>query len=82
MTHQIADVVSVVGQFVARTRGVPADSVDESTPLFAEGLLDSFSLVELTTELESALGIRIGDGLLLPEDFETPARLFERLGQL
>jgi acyl carrier protein len=82
MTNQIAEVVALVGRFVARTRGVPADSVREDTPLFAEGLLDSFSLVELTADLEAGLGMTIPDGQLLPEDFETPTTLFGRLGQL
>ena len=72
-------VLRVVAEFVARTRSVPVESVKADTKLFQEGLVDSFAVVELTAELEKMLSARLGDGTLLPEDFETPKVLFERL---
>jgi acyl carrier protein len=82
MTCDLSQVVGIVDDFVARTRGVPAKSVEPATRLLQEGLLDSFSLVELMGEIESALGSRIPEGALIPEDFETPTLLFKRLQSL
>jgi acyl carrier protein len=82
MECDLPRVVEVVARFVARTRGVPVVAVQPDTRLLQEGLLDSFSLVELIAELESVLGTRLPDGMLLPQDFETPEMLFGRLQQI
>ncbi len=82
MNCELPQVLSVVSQMVARTRGVPEGTVRPSTNLLQEGLLDSFGLVALVGELEKMLGAKIPDGMLLPEDFETPEVLCERLKQL
>ncbi len=82
MKCELGQIVEVVAGFVARTRGVPATSVQSGTGLLQEGLLDSFSLVELMGELEAALGCAIPEGMLIPVDFETPTVLFERLRRL
>lgn len=82
MDCALPQVVEIVARFVARTRGVPADSLQPTTRLLQEGLLDSFGLAELTAELELALGASLQEGALLPEDFETPQVLCERLRQL
>jgi acyl carrier protein len=78
----VPQVVEVVASFVARTRGLPGDTVQPATKLLQEGLLDSFGLVELIADLESALGASLPEGTLLPEDFETPQVLCDRLRQL
>jgi acyl carrier protein len=82
MECELPLIVDVVGRFVARTRGLPAATVQPETMLLQEGLLDSFSLVELIAELESALGASLAEGTLLPEDFGSPQILCERLRQL
>ena len=48
---------------------------DRDASLFAAGVLDSFSLVDLVTLLESECGIRIGDKDLRPENFDTLAKV-------
>jgi acyl carrier protein len=82
MDFDLSSVVEVVGGFVARTRGVPGDSVRATTLLFQEGLLDSFAVAELIAELAAAFGASWEEGTLLPQDFESPQVLFERLQQL
>jgi acyl carrier protein len=77
-----SQISEIVGSFLARTRGISAEVVQPSTPLLREGLLDSFSLVELTLDLEQALGVTLQEGTLLPEDFDTPQVLCERIQQL
>jgi acyl carrier protein len=47
---------------------VPADG---SVSLFSEGVIDSFSLVELMAALEESLGVAIPDAELMPSRFET-----------
>ncbi|MCG6927995.1 MAG: phosphopantetheine-binding protein [Acidobacteria bacterium] len=82
MNCRLPEIVEVVARFVARTRGVDESTVEPTTQLLQEGLVDSFGLVELIVELESHLGTTLAEGTLLPEDFETPQVLFERLQQL
>jgi acyl carrier protein len=38
--------------------------------------------VELIAELEKQLGLQLPDGSLIPEDFETPQVLYDRLQEL
>lgn len=79
MTIAIENVVAVVDQFVVRTKGFPAGSVAADTALMREGYVDSFGIAELTTEVERALGLQLPAGTLIPEDFESPRVLWERL---
>ncbi len=48
---------------------------DRHTSLFTSGLLDSFSLVDFVTLLESECGIKVADAELRPENFDTIARV-------
>jgi acyl carrier protein len=75
-------VIAVVAHFVTRTRGAQKRAMGADTKLFQEGLLDSFGVVELSAELERAAGAPIPEGELIPDDFESPRTLFERLQQL
>jgi acyl carrier protein len=47
-----------------------------------DGYLDSFALVELIADLEKHLNTPLEDGALIPEDFETPETLYNRLQEL
>lgn len=82
MKCELNQVVKLVGAFVAKTRGVPEASVTAETKLFQEGFVDSFSLVELTVALEQGLGVPLPDGTLIPEDFESPRAVYDRLLQV
>lgn len=48
---------------------------DRDGSLFLAGVLDSFSLVDFVTLLESECGIRISDDELRPENFDTLAKV-------
>jgi acyl carrier protein len=76
---ELPQVLTWVREFVTQKRGVAADAIQPDTPLLREGCLDSFQLVELIVVLEKRLGETIPDGMLIPEDFETPTTLCERL---
>ncbi len=82
MDCDLAQVLRVVAGFVARTRGVSEADVTVLTRLLEAGLIDSFGVAELIAELEEALGTTLPEGALLPQDFESPEVLFERLRQL
>ena len=67
---------------IAPQRGKSAAAIHANTALLRDGYLDSFALVELIAELEKQLNISLPDGSLIPEDFETPEVLFNRLQEL
>jgi acyl carrier protein len=48
---------------------------DRDGSLFRAGVLDSFSLVDFVTLLESECGIRVGDDDMRPENFDTLAKV-------
>lgn len=58
-------------QVVAASRTIPAP--DES--LFDSGVLDSFTLVDLASQLETNFGIKIPDSDLTPRKFDTIERI-------
>jgi acyl carrier protein len=78
----VEKILPIVSQFVTETRGAPAQPIVAGTKLLADGLLDSFALVDLIGELETALSLSLPAGALIPEDFETPATLAARLTEL
>jgi acyl carrier protein len=58
-------------QAVTDSKTIPAE--DES--LFQSGTLDSFTLTDLATELESKFKIKIPDADLTPRKFDTIERI-------
>jgi len=48
---------------------------DRDCSLFLSGILDSFTLVEFVTVLEKECGIRVDDGDLRPENFDTISKV-------
>lgn len=74
--------LGVVRRFVESKRGKPTQGIGPTTALLRDGYLDSFALVELIVELEKQLAIELPDGALIPEDFETPQVLYDRLQEL
>ena len=79
MDVPIDSILDVIRNFVEKKRGKPAAAITASTPLLRDGYLDSFALVELIAELEKQLNLSLPDGSLIPEDFETPEVLHDRL---
>lgn len=62
-------------------RGTAA--LGETTSLVKSGWVDSFGIVEIVSFLESDLGVKLPDGEVVPENFESLAtirRMLERVG--
>ena len=57
----------------AQQARTPMPARDES--LFLSGLLDSFSLVDFVTLIESECDIKVDDNDLRPENFDTIAKV-------
>jgi acyl carrier protein len=65
-------------------KSIHAVSASETDPppdenLFDSGLLDSFTLVDLASQLESTFGVKIPDSDLTPRKFDTLARIEGRI---
>ncbi|MGA2146034.1 MAG: acyl carrier protein [Bryobacteraceae bacterium] len=58
-------------------KGVAAEPVDPAPgdSLFESGLLDSFSLADLVTELEKEFAIKVPDSDLVPRKFDSIDRI-------
>jgi len=53
--------------------------VARNESLFESGVLDSFALVDLVSALEQGFGIKIPDSDLIPQRFESIARIEQYL---
>jgi acyl carrier protein len=58
-------------------KGFAAEPVDPAPgdSLFESGMLDSFSLADLVTELEKEFGIKVPDSDLVPRKFDSIDRI-------
>lgn len=79
MKANIDQVRSVIAGFVTKNRGLDGGKINNDTELLRDGYLDSFSVVSLSNEIESALSLSLPSGTLLPEDFESVQVLYDRL---
>ncbi len=62
-------------EFMRGELGLDDEDLDDDTPIFSQGLLDSFSLVELVAFLESKAGIRVGAMDVNLENLDTVGRI-------
>ena len=53
--------------------------VDAETPLLSSGLVDSFGVIGLLSDLESHYGVIIEPEEVDAESFDTPVQILERL---
>lgn len=49
--------------------------IDENRPLIGTGLLDSLALMDLIMFIEERTGLKVPDGDVTPENFETVSRI-------
>jgi acyl carrier protein len=61
-------------EIVRRVAAKPVDPAPDES-LFESGLLDSFSLTDLVSELEAEFSIRVPDADLTPRKFDSIARI-------
>ena len=73
------DVEMKVADFVMRHLLARADrtAVARDESLIAGGLLDSLAVVELTTFVEDAFGVKVEDEEVVPANFETIQKIAE-----
>jgi len=74
--HQEARIRKIVEEVAKKP--VPAGPEDS---LFESGLLDSFALADLVGGLEKEFGIRIPDSDLVPQRFDSIARIAKFLAE-
>ena len=65
---------SRITEIVRRVAGKPVNFSPEES-LFESGLLDSFSLTDLVSELETEFSIRVPDSDLNPRKFDSVSRI-------
>ena len=56
--------------------------IKDDTPLFARGIIDSFSIVSLKSWLEKKTGVRIPDEMGTVENFETVNKIVDLVEKL
>ena len=61
--------------FLQTELGVDLAGVEDDTPLFSTGLIDSFALVSLLTFLEESAGVRADPADVNLENLDTIARI-------
>ena len=60
----------------------PEVEFEKDTQLFESGILDSFDLLIIVSELESLFEVSIPGELLIPEHFNTPGKILGLLDKL
>jgi acyl carrier protein len=75
------DIEGIVSNYVTHelTLSGPAD-LRPGDSLISSGVLDSIGLLRLVLFLEERFGVKVGDGDLVPENFETIERIVEFVG--
>lgn len=63
-------------EYILRRIRKPGIKIDESTPLFSSGLVDSLALADVLAKLEDLTHTRIPPGKVQPQDLETVSRMF------
>jgi hypothetical protein len=76
-------VLEVVREHVREESGNSrVDTIDAETKLLQAGLVDSFGIVVLAEKVSEVFKLDPDRGQLVPEDFQTPRALFERLKRM
>lgn len=58
----------ILGEVLA---GSSRAQIDPDESLISSGILDSMALLQLVTFIEERFGVTVGDGELIPSNFET-----------
>ena len=61
--------------YLKERMGLQVESIDDSTPLFSSGLLDSFSLMELIMFVESEAGVLMNPADVSFENLDSVDRI-------
>jgi acyl carrier protein len=63
-------------EYIRRRIRKPGLKIDENTPLFSSGLIDSLALADVLAKLEDLTHTRIPPGMVQPQDLETVDLMF------
>lgn len=66
---------SITNYLQQAAREARTEMPERTASLFDAGLLDSFSLVEFVSLLETEYGLRVSDAELKPSNFDTIAKI-------
>jgi acyl carrier protein len=64
-------------EYIVRRIRKPGLTIDENTPLFSSGLVDSMALADLLAELEDLTHLRIPPGMVQPKDLDKVTIMFD-----
>jgi acyl carrier protein len=64
-------------EYIIRRIRKPGVTIDESTPLFSSGLIDSLALADVLAKLEDLTHTRIPPGMVQPKDLDRVPLMFE-----
>jgi acyl carrier protein len=64
-------------EYIVRRIRKPGVTIDETTPLFSSGLVDSLALADVLAKLEDLTHTRIPPGMVQPKDLDKVPLLFE-----
>jgi acyl carrier protein len=56
----MAAITEQIKAFLDQDLGIAVGELDNDTPLFSEGIIDSFALISLVVFIEETFGFRIG----------------------
>lgn len=62
-------------------QGGDRKSIEFDEPLISSGVIDSLAMLRLISFLEQELAVKIGDGEVVPENFETLRKIVEFVEQ-
>ena len=81
MERSADTVLRVISESIVRAKGDLSTPLTLDTPLL-EGLVDSFGLIELSEDIARALDLPLLSGNFVPEDFETPRTVWNRIQEI
>lgn len=60
----------------------PGEDYENCTTLIDDHILDSFAILSLVSEIEDTFDVEISPALLVPENFNSVAKLWEMISRL
>ncbi len=60
----------------------PGEDYENCTTLIDDHILDSFAILSLVSEIEDTFDVEISPALLVPENFNSAAKLWEMISRL
>ena len=60
----------------------PGEDYEKCTTLIDDHILDSFAILSLVSEIEDTFDVEISPALLVPENFNSAAKLWEMICRL